>query len=79
MSETKLKNRNKRKCKTCQYRAAPTSSNGCDYFFITKRLRGCPVNDCDKYIKGPKKPLSDLMREPIVESGSREFSLYRER
>ena len=53
-------------CKTCQYRAADQASNGCDYYLITGELRGCPVKDCDKYIKGEKIKLKGEMKAEVV-------------
>lgn len=43
------------KCKTCKFRAVRTAVNNCDYIVITKRSRGCSVEDCDKYEKGTRK------------------------
>ena len=54
--EVKGSNKNKTLCKTCIYRARDFSVNRCDYIDIEKHSRGCPVEDCDKYIKGPRAP-----------------------
>ena len=71
-------NEKMKRCKTCQYRAAPTCANGCDYYPITRQRRGCPVDNCDKYIKGPKIPLKNFWKSPVREDGDvREF--YKER
>ena len=49
-------NKNRTLCKTCIYRARDFSVNRCDYIDIEKHSRGCFVEDCDKYIKGPRAP-----------------------
>lgn len=67
-----------KRCKTCQYRAAPNSPNSCDYFCITRQLRGCPVDNCNKYIKGPKIPLKNFWKTPIREDGMGDYNLYKE-
>lgn len=38
-------------CRTCCYRGK-NYSNGCDYIWITGKMRGCKVEDCDKYKRG---------------------------
>lgn len=53
------------KCKTCQYRAAEQDANNCDYYLITNKRRGCPADNCDKYVKGPKIRLCNHMEAEI--------------
>ena len=55
-----------KKCKTCQYRAAESSSNGCDYYLITGKTRGCSVENCDKYIEGDKIQLKTTFKSEVV-------------
>lgn len=43
------------KCKTCLYRARPEDYNGCNYIFIEGHSRGCPAEECDKYIKDARR------------------------
>ena len=45
------------KCKTCRYRAAEQDMNGCDFFLITGKMRGCSVAKCNRYEKGAKTSL----------------------
>ena len=47
-------NKNRELCKTCIYRGRDFGVNRCDYIEISKRSRGCAVEDCDKYVKGPR-------------------------
>lgn len=51
-----------KKCSTCQYRAAKTDDNGCDYYLIMNRRRGCPVDNCDRYEPGEKIILKGTIR-----------------
>lgn len=45
-------NKDRKKCKTCQYRSRNKSVNGCDYIEHNKgRSRKCKVEDCDKYVR----------------------------
>lgn len=44
----------KKKCKTCQYRSDKSSTNGCDYAWLTGTCRRCPVIGCTKYVKGKR-------------------------
>lgn len=48
-------------CKVCVFRAKGVlRSNGirCDFIGITNHSRGCPVEDCDKFVKGRKRKRS---------------------
>lgn len=36
------------------FRAAANAINGCDYILVTKHMRGCPVDECDKYKRGKR-------------------------
>lgn len=37
-------------CQTCKYRTfKSTTVRGCSYYVVTDRLRGCDVEDCDKF------------------------------
>ena len=60
-------NKDRKLCKTCIYRARDFSVNKCDYIEITKRSRVCAVEDCDKYVKGPR----DTKRNDITYSDER--------
>ena len=44
----------KKKCKTCKYRAGQQAHNGCDYYFITGELRGGTAVECKVYEKGKR-------------------------
>lgn len=43
------------KCKSCKYRGTNYIGNGCDYIEFIGHSRGCPVEECDKYEKKPRK------------------------
>lgn len=45
-------NADRRKCRSCRYRARPDQVNGCDYIKYAKHSRGCDVEDCDRYLRG---------------------------
>lgn len=44
-------------CKTCQYRAGSYDRNNagmnCNYWDLMKHSRGCKVEECTVYVKGP--------------------------
>ncbi len=43
-------------CKGCKYyRLMTPSEKTCFYFSDTNEFRGCPVEQCDKYTKAPRK------------------------
>lgn len=44
-----------RKCPTCIYRSATSSLGNCDYIGKTGRRRGCPADNCAKYMLDTKK------------------------
>ena len=48
------RNADRRKCRSCRYRARPEQVNGCDYIEIAKHSRGCDVEDCDRYVRGKR-------------------------
>lgn len=44
--------------KDCAYRMNLSSSGDihmCGYILLTKKMRGTPVEQCDKYVKGKRK------------------------
>ena len=45
-------NADRKKCRSCRYRARPDQVNGCDYIEYAKHSRGCDVEDCDRYVRG---------------------------
>ena len=48
-------NKDRKKCKTCQYRSARPSVNGCDFIEHNDgHSRGCKVEYCDKYVRGSR-------------------------
>ena len=38
----------------CRHGASVHRAYGCNYFTDTGNMRGCPVTDCHRYVKGPK-------------------------
>ena len=60
------------KCKRpCKYRGSNREVNGCDYLYLTGKLRGCPVGEkCTRFEEGPRateKPQSPPP-EPLSEA-----------
>lgn len=47
-------NADRKKCRSCRYRARPDQVNGCDYIEYAKHSRGCDVEDCDRYVRGKR-------------------------
>lgn len=47
-------NADRKKCRSCRYRARPEQVNGCDYIEHAKHSRGCAVEDCDRYVRGKR-------------------------
>lgn len=47
-------NADRKKCRSCRYRARPDQVNGCDYIEYAKHSRGCDVEDCDRYVCGKR-------------------------
>ena len=47
-------NADRKKCKSCRYRARADKGGGCDYIEIAGHSRGCDVEDCDRYVKGKR-------------------------
>ena len=45
-------NADRKKCRTCRYRARPEWINRCDYIEFARHSRGCTVEDCDRYVRG---------------------------
>ena len=45
-------NADRKKCRSCRYRARPEQVNRCDYIEHAKHSRGCSVEDCDRYVRG---------------------------
>ena len=45
-------NADRKKCRSCRYRARPEQVNGCDYIEHARHSRGCSVEDCDRYVRG---------------------------
>lgn len=60
-------------CSKCQYHMPFGNVVACDYYYLTKQHRGCPVGYCDKFLgmttaeakevqKAKKKHYRDLMQ-----------------
>lgn len=49
-------NKDRHACRTCKWRGNTYGKNKCDYIILTRpnHSRGCSVEDCDKYIRGPR-------------------------
>lgn len=53
-------NKDRKKCRTCQFRSRNKSVNGCDYIEHNDgHSRGCKVEDCDKYVKGKRLRINE--------------------
>ena len=66
------------RCRRCRYRSSSMNSNICDYFYLTGKLRGCPIDEnCKRFEEGPRateKPTSPPP-EPLSE-GEKETQRY---
>lgn len=51
--EEPVDNKDRHLCESCQYRGEG-GKNGCDYAYITGKMRGCKVEECRRYVGGPR-------------------------
>lgn len=58
----------KRRCKSCIYRTTiylaqmdSAGDIGCAYILHTGKMRGCPAEKCDKYVRGKKLKLDSTI------------------
>ena len=58
-------NADRKKCRSCRYRARPEQVNRCDYIEHAKHSRGCSVEDCDRYVRGHRLK---VMRKSVYKS-----------
>lgn len=58
-------NADRKKCRSCRYRARPEQVNRCDYIEHAKHSRGCDVEDCDRYVRGRRLK---AMRKSVYKS-----------
>ena len=58
-------NADRRKCRSCRYRARPEQVNRCDYIEHARHSRGCAVEDCDRYVRGRRLK---VMRKTVYKS-----------
>lgn len=57
-------NKDRKKCRTCQFRSRNKSVNGCDYIEHNNgRSRCCKVEDCDKYVRGKRLRINNRCGE----------------
>ena len=65
------------KCSTCYY--CDKLHGICDYILITGKRRGCPVDDCDKYVSvkevGKDKKRKDAHHQYFVETVMRDKAI----
>lgn len=48
-------NKNRALCPSCIYRGRDRiHENGCDYAYLMDHSRGCTVEECNRYVKGPR-------------------------
>lgn len=52
-------NKDRKKCKTCQYKSRNPYLNNCDYILHEGHSRVCNVADCDKYVKGRRLRINE--------------------
>ena len=56
------------KCKSCKYHTKIGSGvNICDYICVTGEPRECPVEMCDKYVKGTHPSGKDNMMQTYID------------
>ena len=58
-------NADRKKCRSCRYRARPEQVNRCDYIEHARHSRGCDVEDCDRYVRGRRLK---VMRKTVYKS-----------
>ena len=58
-------NADRKKCRSCRYRARPEQVNRCDYIEHAKHSRGCSVEDCDRDVRGRRLK---VMRKTVYKS-----------
>lgn len=67
----------RKKCKTCVYRMSKHEQGfmhgNCNYICITGKIRGCDVENCDKYINGKKKRGKRLVRRKSKHGNMNKF------
>lgn len=68
-------NADRKKCRSCRYRARPDQVNGCDYIEYAKHSRGCDVEDCDRYVRGKRLK---VFRKNMHDSGCIGYCEYDE-
>ena len=62
-------------CKICKYRSGTPRINGCDYFYLTNKLRGCPVKGCKRFEEGEREKvdtgivIDKVTEEDLIMSG----------
>lgn len=56
-------NKNKKACKKCKYRGRcpgktdhkrESTQNGCNFIVLTGHMRGCKVEDCNRFVEGAR-------------------------
>lgn len=64
-------------CSTCKYRGPKYGcANGCDFAFLTGKMRGCPGDEhCRRYEKGPKLRPQMLGPVPMTAEAQAEFAV----
>ena len=67
-----------KKCYTCKYRSGKGDPNICDYFYLTNKLRGCPIdNHCKRYEKGSRLRSVVQISPPLpLSEGEKETQRY---
>lgn len=58
-------NADRKKCRSCRYRARPEQVNRCAYIEHARHSRGCAVEDCDRYVRGRRLK---VMRKTVYKS-----------
>lgn len=58
-------NADRKKCRSCRYRARSEQVNGCDFIEHAKHSRGCAIEDCDRYVRGHRLK---VMRKSVYKS-----------
>ena len=53
MNNKVMRDGKRKLCRTCRYRAG-NGKRGCDFMYLTGQSRGCDVDECTVYKKGPR-------------------------
>lgn len=63
------------KCKKCIYRSSKPGRYSCDYNYLTGKMRGCSVEDCTRFVEGPRLSIKEE-KQIVIEPANDETDDY---